>query len=195
MLNYIWIFMILSGILLGALNGNMSLVTSGLVDSSKEAINLCIVMVGVVGMWSGLMQVAKAAGMIDRLTKTMNPVISFLYPRLPKGHPARDYIATNMIANILGLGWAATPSAVKAMEELAKRNDHRKTASNEMCMLMIINVSSIQLIPVNMIAYRSQYGAVIPSDIIMPAIIATTLSTLVGILFAKLCEKNKRNTF
>ncbi|MEE1341611.1 MAG: nucleoside recognition protein, partial [Lachnospiraceae bacterium] len=119
MLNYIWIFMILSGILLGALNGNMSLVTSGLVDSSKEAINLCIVMVGVVGMWSGLMQVAKAAGMIDRLTKTMNPVISFLYPRLPKGHPARDYIATNMIANILGLGWAATPSAVKAMEELA----------------------------------------------------------------------------
>lgn len=195
MLNYIWIFMILSGILLGALNGNMSLVTSGLVDSSKEAINLCIVMVGVVGMWSGLMQVAKAAGMIDRLTKTMNPVISFLYPRLPKGHPARDYIATNMIANILGLGWAATPSAVKAMEELAKRNDHRKTASNEMCMLMIINVSSIQLIPVNMIAYRSQYGAVIPSDIIMPAIIATTLSTIVGILFAKLCEKNKRNTF
>lgn len=195
MINYIWIFMILSGILLGALNGNMSLVTSGLVDSSKEAINLCIVMVGVVGMWSGLMQVAKAAGMIDRLTKTMNPVISFLYPRLPKGHPARDYIATNMIANILGLGWAATPSAVKAMEELAKRNDHRKTASNEMCMLMIINVSSIQLIPVNMIAYRSQYGAVIPSDIIMPAIIATTLSTLVGILFAKLCEKNKRNTF
>ena len=195
MLNYIWIFMILSGILLGALNGNMSLVTSGLVDSSKEAINLCIVMVGVVGTWSGLMQVAKAAGMIDRLTKTMNPVISFLYPRLPKGHPARDYIATNMIANILGLGWAATPSAVKAMEELAKRNDHRKTASNEMCMLMIINVSSIQLIPVNMIAYRSQYGAVIPSDIIMPAIIATTLSTLVGILFAKLCEKNKRNTF
>ena len=187
--------MILSGILLGALNGNMSLVTSGLVDSSKEAINLCIVMVGVVGMWSGLMQVAKAAGMIDRLTKTMNPVISFLYPRLPKGHPARDYIATNMIANILGLGWAATPSAVKAMEELAKPNDHRKTASNEMCMLMIINVSSIQLIPVNMIAYRSQYGAVIPSDIIMPAIIATTLSTLVGILFAKLCEKNKRNTF
>lgn len=195
MLNYIWIFMILSGILLGALNGNMSLVTSGLVDSSKEAINLCIVMVGVVGMWSGLMQVAKAAGMIDRLTKTMNPVISFLYPRLPKGHPARDYIATNMIANILGLGWAATPSAVKAMEELAKRNDHRKTASNEMCMLMIINVSSIQLIPVNMIAYRSQYGAVVPSDIIMPAIIATTLSTIVGILFAKLCEKNKRNTF
>lgn len=195
MLNYIWIFMILSGILLGALNGNMSLVTSGLVDSSKEAINLCIVMVGVVGMWSGLMQVAKAAGLIDRLTKTMNPVISFLYPRLPKGHPARDYIATNMIANILGLGWAATPSAVKAMEELAKRNDHRKTASNEMCMLMIINVSSIQLIPVNMIAYRSQYGAVVPSDIIMPAIIATTLSTIVGILFAKLCEKNKRNTF
>ena len=187
--------MILSGILLGALNGKMPLVTSGLVDSSKEAINLCIVMVGVVGMWSGLMQVAKAAGLIDRLTKTMNPVISFLYPRLPKGHPARDYIATNMIANILGLGWAATPSAVKAMEELAKRNDHRKTASNEMCMLMIINVSSIQLIPVNMIAYRSQYGAVIPSDIIMPAIIATTLSTLVGILFAKLCEKNKRNTF
>ena len=195
MLNYIWIFMILSGILLGALNGNMSLVTSGLVDSSKEAINLCIVMVGVVGMWSGLMQVAKAAGLIDRLTKTMNPVISFLYPRLPKGHPARDYIATNMIANILGLGWAATPSAVKAMEELAKLNDHRKTASNEMCMLMIINVSSIQLIPVNMIAYRSQYGAVVPSDIIMPAIIATTLSTIVGILFAKLCEKNKRNTF
>lgn len=195
MLNYIWIFMILSGILLGALNGKMPLVTSGLVDSSKEAINLCIVMVGVVGMWSGLMQVAKAAGLIDRLTKTMNPVISFLYPRLPKGHPARDYIATNMIANILGLGWAATPSAVKAMEELAKRNDHRKTASNEMCMLMIINVSSIQLIPVNMIAYRSQYGAVVPSDIIMPAIIATTLSTIVGILFAKLCEKNKRNTF
>ena len=231
MLNYIWAAMIALGIVFGAVNGNMKEVTEAALDSAGEAVSLCIAMAGIMALWVGLMEVAESAGLIRRLTNMLSPFVSFMFPGLPKKHKARDYISMNIIANILGLGWACTPAGLKAMEELAKLEVERGTpgyaaggkgiladerkgqnragknggelsvvtsgksgriASNEMCMFLILNISSLQLIPVNMIAYRQQYGSVNPAGIIAPAIVATFISTLVAVVYCKMKDSRKR---
>ncbi|MGN0402409.1 MAG: nucleoside recognition protein [Acetatifactor sp.] len=190
MLNAIWAGMILLAVIFAACTGRMSEVTNAALDSAGEAISLCITMAGVVALWMGLMEIAKRAGLVKKMTQGTSPFLSFMFPGIPKDHPAREYIATNIIANVLGLGWACTPAGLKAMEELAKLEKERgrmdsSRASNEMCNFLILNISSLQLIPVNMIAYRSQYGSVNPTAIIAPAILATLVSTLTAILYCK----------
>ncbi len=188
MLNYIWAFMILVGVVYAAFTGNMQAVTEAALQSSKEAVSLCITMAGVMALWMGLMKIAEKAGLIARMTKGIQPCLSWLFPRIPREHESRQYIATNFIANILGLGWACTPAGLKAMESLSKLEEERGTpgrCSNEMCTFLIMNISSLQLIPVNMIVYRTQYGSVNPAAVIAPAILATLISTIVAILFCK----------
>lgn len=189
MLNYIWAVMILVGILYAALTGNIAAVTDAALDSAGEAVSLCITMAGVMALWMGLMEVAQSSGLIEKLTRGIQPFLTFLFPNIPKEHKARTYIATNFIANILGLGWAATPAGLKTMEELKKLNHDSTTASKEMCIFLIINISSLQLIPVNMIAYRSQYGSVNPAMIVFPALLATLFSTIVAVIFIKIVDK------
>lgn len=198
MLNYIWAVMILIGVAYGACTGNMAAVTNGALDSAGEAITLCITMAGVMALWMGLMEIAKQAGLIAGMTKGIRPFLRFMFPDIPEKHPSLEYIATNVIANILGLGWAATPAGLKAMEELAGLEEDRRkgllpgpvrskeVAGNEMCNFLILNISSLQLIPVNMIAYRSQYGSVNPAVIVAPAIMATLISTLAAVIFCKM---------
>ena len=195
--------MILIGVVYGAFTGKMAEVTNAALDSAGDAVSLCITMIGVMALWVGLMEIAQKSGLIAKLTRGIQPFISFLFPRIPKGHPAREYIATNLIANVLGLGWACTPAGLKAMEELAKLEAERGTpgyadesgrrvASNEMCTFLILNISSLQLIPVNMIAYRSQYGSVNPAGIIAPAIVATFVSTAVAVVYCKIKNRKQR---
>lgn len=191
MLNYLWAAMIIIGIVYGSITGNIEVVGNAAIDSGKDAVSLCITMLGVVTMWTGIMKIATNCGIIAAASRKLSPFITFLFPRLPKNHIVRESITTNFIANIFGLGWAATPAGLKAMKELAALNDNGdnksyKWASDEMCTFLVINISSLQLIPINVIAYRSQYGSVNPTGIIVPAIIATTISTAVGIIFAKL---------
>lgn len=203
MLNYIWGFMIIIGITVGVFTGRITDVSNASIQSAKEAVTLCITMLGVMSLWTGLMEVAGKAGIIKVLTRAMEPVIRFFFPRIPKEHIVNEYIASNMIANVLGLGWAATPMGLKAMEELAALNNQKntkkskkltakhtsqETASNEMCTFLILNISSLQLIPVNIIAYRSQYGSVNPTAIIIPAMIATCISTLAAAVFCKIMD-------
>ena len=231
MLNYIWAAMIILGVIFGAITGSMKEVTEAALDSAGEAVSLCITMAGVMALWVGLMEVAEKSGLLLKLTNTLSPFVSFMFPRIPKGHKARDYISTNIIANILGLGWACTPAGLKAMEELAKLEEERGTpgyapagegifpdgkkkgnkagksavelpvaangksgrvASNEMCTFLILNISSLQLIPVNMIAYRSQYGSVNPAGIIAPAIVATFVSTLTAVVYCKVKNRKQK---
>lgn len=205
MLNVIWGSMIIIGIVYGALTGHMAEVTNAALDSSREAVNLCITMIGVMALWMGLMEIAEKAGLIDKWTKAISPFVSFMFPDIPKDHMARKYISTNIIANVLGLGWACTPAGLKAMEELARLEAERgnpeyrmpdggrkRAASNEMCIFLILNISSLQLIPVNMIAYRSQYGSVNPAVIIAPAILATAVSTVAAVIFCKVKNRRKR---
>ena len=209
MLNYIWAFMILLGVIYAACTGQMSAVTDAALDSAGEAISLCLTMAGVVALWMGLMEIAKEAGLIQKMTRGLQPFLNFMFPRIPKEHPAREYIATNIVANIMGLGWACTPAGLKAMEELANLEAERgnpayvgnpasgriieerkeRTASKEMCTFLILNISSLQLIPVNMIAYRSQYGSANPAVIIAPAILATLISTVVAVVYCKLKDR------
>ena len=308
MLNAIWAVMILLAVVYGAFTGHLSDVTNAALDSAGEAISLCITMAGVVALWMGLMEIAQRAGLVRKLTSGIAPFLRFMFPHIPKGHPAEGYIATNVIANVLGLGWACTPAGLKAMEELAKleaqrgnpeylegeygegdargtenirverdgygagnvrrerdgygarnirterdsygagnvrreRDAHEagnsrgekirrdrelreqiymqtaaggslkgagagesfrrqasagrgswgkgagRRASNEMCIFLILNISSLQLIPVNMIAYRSQYGSANPTAIIAPAIAATLVSTLVAIVYCKIKDR------
>ena len=196
--------MIIVGIVYAACTGNIVEVTNAALDSSKEAITLCITMAGVMAFWTGLMEIARRGGMIRALTGRMAPVLRFLFPGLPVGHPAREHIATNFIANVLGLGWAATPAGLRAMEELGKLEEDRRAgraagparkrgiASNEMCTFLIINISSLQLIPVNVIAYRSQYGSVNPAAIVGAGILATSVSTGAAILFCRVMERKRR---
>jgi len=193
-LNYIWAFMIMAGVIYAACTGRMSEVTNGALDSAGEAISLCITMAGVVALWMGLMEIAGKAGLIDKMTNGIRPFLTFMFPRIPKDHPALGYIATNIIANIMGLGWACTPAGLKAMEALRQLEEERgnrntQIASNEMCIFLILNISSLQLIPVNMIAYRSQYGSADPACIIAPAIVATLISTIMAIIYCKVKDR------
>ena len=196
MLNYLWAGMILVGIFYGFLTGNIENVSNAILESAKEAINLCVTMLGVMGVWVGLMKIAENAGMIRYLTRVLMPFAKFMFPRIEKNSKAMEYMCTNMAANLFGLGWAATPAGLKAMEELSKlrqdlegSEETSKIASNEMCIFLIINISSLQLIPVNIIAYRSQYNSVNPSGIIMPALMATFVSTLVAVIFCKIMDR------
>lgn len=186
MLNYLWGFMILIGVVYAAFTGNLPSVTNAALDSAKEAVTLCITMTGVMSFWVGLMRIAEHAGIISGATRMLRPFMKFMFPNIPKNHRANEYIATNIIANIFGLGWAATPAGLKAMEALQELNSKKHRASTEMCTFLIVNISSLQLIPVNIIAYRSQYGSTNPTKIVGVAIVATILSTLAGVAYAKL---------
>ncbi len=204
MLNYLWAGMILIGIIFAAFTGRMPDITNAALDSSKEAITLCITMMGVMSFWVGLMEIAARAGIIRSASLRIRPLIRFLFPRLPAGHPAEEHITTNIIANVLGLGWAATPAGLKAMEQLSKLEEDRRSgrmpgpvrkkgiASNEMCTFLIINISSLQLIPVNVIAYRSQYGSVNPAGIVGAGIVATAVSTIVAVVYCKMMDGKRR---
>ena len=163
--------MILAGLIVSSFNGKITTLSDTILSSSKEAVELCILMFGIVGLWSGLMNIALSLGITTQLQKLLTPFLTFLFPNL-KNQKAKEYISTNIVANILGLGWAATPSGLKAMEELQKDNPDKNTATNEMCSFLILNISSLQLIPINIIAYRSQYGSVNPSKILIPGLIA-----------------------
>lgn len=210
MLNYLWAGMMITGILWGALHGQLSAVTEGALQSSKEAVTLCITMLGVMSLWTGVLEIGHRSGLVDQLARRMSPLLTFLFPRLAPEGGARKQIAVNMIANILGLGWAATPAGIKAMEELKAVEEERRraqdagaamgkghgpvpegTASNEMCTFLIINISSLQLIPMNMIAYRSQYGSVNPAAIVGPSLVATFISTVAAVIFCRVMDRRR----
>ena len=213
MMNYLWGGMIIIGIVYGMFTGQMEAITNAAIDSAQDAVSLCITMVGVMALWVGLMKIAEETGQIGKLTKLISPFVSFLFPNIPKDHKAREHISMNIIANVLGLGWAATPAGLQAMESLAELEDEREqalggkgyldktnkkekgkvsVASNEMCTFLILNISSLQLISVNILAYRSEYGSANPAAVIAPGILATFVSTLVAVIFCKFMNRNSK---
>ena len=200
MLNSLWAGMILIGIIFGAWNGKMPELTNAALDSSKDAVSLCITMLGVMAFWCGIMEIAES-GLVKKAAEKLRPVIRFLFPQLPVGNKANEQIAINFIANILGLGWAATPAGLKAMEALGELEEDRRlgrafgpvrkrgVAGDEMCIFLILNISSLQLIPVNVIAYRSQYGSADPAGIIGGGILATMASTGAAVVYVLVMQR------
>lgn len=197
MLNFLWAGMIGLGIIYGAFTGKMTEISEAVLEASKEAVSLCVSMLGVMSLWMGLMEIASKARVLEALSKVLRPVIRFLFPNIPKDHKANDYITSNFVANMMGLGWAATPAGLQAMEALGDLEEERRKkvhplmrpkgeASDEMCTFLILNISSLQLIPVNVIAYRSQYGSVNSAEIIGAGLAATAISTLTAIIYCKI---------
>ena len=196
-MDLLWAGMLICGMIYAAFSGNLEVVTETILSSAKEAVQLGIGMAGVLAFWTGLMEIAQDCGLVNRLTRSIRPVIRFLFPDIPDGHRAQEYISLNMIANMLGLGGAATPAGLEAMKALEQIEEERRngrrtgrkrprgTASNEMCTFLILNISSLQLIPVNMIAWRSQYGSSNPEAIVGPALLATACSTLTAVIYCK----------
>ena len=150
-------------------------------------------MAGVVSMWNGMLFIAQNSGLIEKMTHKMKPLLKLLFPRLPLDHSAASYISANFIANFLGLGWACTPTGIQAMKALRQLEEERggdiNTASDEMCTFLLLNISSLQLIPINMIAYRSQYGSANPVAVVGPALLATAVTTGLAFIICKLMCK------
>ena len=189
MINVIWFFLIVLGVLVGAINGKLPEVTQAAMDSATLAVQMCIGFIGIWALWLGLMKVAEKSGFINGIAKILSPITYWIFPKVPKDHPAMGAMVMNMAANMMGLGNAATPLGLKAMEELQKLNKSKTQASNAMCTFLVINTSSIQLIPTTVIALRMSTGSSNPTEIIGTAMIATTISTIVGLISVKLLEK------
>mgnify|MGYP005843907369 CR=1 FL=1 len=186
MLNYIWFGLLVIGFVVGIMNGRIEAVTQAAIDSAGKAVELCITLLGIMCLWTGLMGVAERSGLMRAISRLMRPVIYFLFPELPKKHPAAGAIVMNLSANFLGLGNAATPLGLKAMVELQKLNRKKDTATNAMCMFLVLNTSAIQLIPATIIAVRTKLGSANPAEIIGTIWVASACASIVGVTVVKI---------
>ena len=192
MMNYLWGGMILLGLIYGVFAGTLDAVTESVINSAREAVSLVISLAGITAFWTGIMKIAEQAGLVEKLAKRTRPLLSFLFPELKNQEKANYYISLNFLSNFLGLSHASTSSGLLAFQELDRLNGHSTIASRSMCTFLIINVSSLQLLPINIIAYRAQYGSPAPAAIVGPAIIATGMSTLAAVVFCKVMNGNRR---
>lgn len=189
MLNYIWFGMMLISVVVGTITGNIDAVTEAAINMAKTAVEIAIGLIGIMALWLGTMKIAEESGLIQIIARALQPITIRLFPDIPKDHPAIGAIVLNMAANILGLGNAATPLGLKAMEELQELNPNKDTATNAMCTFLAINTSSVQLIlPATVVALMGTAS----NQIFITTIIATGLSTIAAIISVKTLEKMNR---
>ncbi|MFM1652771.1 nucleoside recognition domain-containing protein [Brevibacillus sp. B_LB10_24] len=193
MLNLIWLGLILISIVVAAFNGRIEVISQASFEGAKTGVTVCFGLLSILVFWMGVMKIAEKSGLLHLLSKLLSPVVGRLFPDVPKGHPALGYIMSNMSANILGLGNAATPMGLKAMEELQKLNPDKTTASASMCTLLAINTASITLIPTTIIAIRMQYGSSQPVEIVGTTLIASFLATVFALLLDRWYRHRYRN--
>lgn len=186
MLNYIWFGMLVIGFIVAILNGKIDAATQAAIDSAGKAVELGIELLGIMCLWTGLMRIAEKSGLVQNIARIIRPVLRFLFPEIPGKHPAMGAIVMNLAANFLGLGNAATPLGLKAMGELQKLNSKKDTATNAMCMFLVLNTGSIQLIPATIIAVRSAEGSSNPAEIIATIWVASACAATAGIIAVKL---------
>lgn len=192
MVNLIWLFFIVAGFAVAAFQGNIEVVTQAAFDGAKSGVTVCFGLISVMVFWLGMMRIAEDAGLLQKLAAFLSPFVRFLFPSVPKDHPALGYIMSNMSANILGLGNAATPMGIKAMQELQLLNPDKEVASPAMCTLLALNTASITLIPTTLIAIRMNYNSVNPAEIVGTTLMATCVSTLAAILVDKWYRRKSR---
>jgi spore maturation protein A len=182
MVNYIWVLMTIIGIVFAIFNGTIEDVNKAIFVGAKEAVTLCIGLISILVFWLGMMRIAEESGLLERLSKLFRPLVKRLFPEVPTNHPAMGYILSNMIANMFGLGNAATPLGIKAMEELKQLNGGKNSASRSMVTFLAINTASITIIPTTVIAIRMNYKSAAPTEIVVPTVIATILSAIGAVL-------------
>ena len=189
MLNIIWAAMMLISFAVAAINGNMEQTMNALLASGGKAVEFLLSIGGIMAMWSGFMAIAEKSGLVDRISDLMSPVIKLLFVGARNNSECRRAISMNIVANFFGLSNAATPLGIKAMKQLEAQNPHKGTASDDMCMLAVINSASVQLIPSTLIAMRAAAGSASPGSIILPIWIVSVITAATGICLAKLCAK------
>ena len=189
MMNFIWVGMVIIGIGVAVFTQNTQIINTVVIHNTQEAVTFAIGLTGIMAVWLGLMNVAKKSGLIKSISKLMSPIIRLLFPEIPKNHPAISAIVMNMVANMFGAGNSATALGLKAMEEMQSLNHKKNTSTNAMCMFLVINMSSIQLIPLSVLKIRADAGSLNPTEIIATSLIATMISTIVGIVACKLLER------
>lgn len=189
MLNIVWPFFIIISFSFAILSGNLENLNSSIFEGANDAVTLSINLLGSLCLWSGIMQIASDSSLVKKLSKLLSPILNFLFPSLITNNKIKKEISMNIIANILGLGNAATPLGLKAMESMQKENSKKDTLSNPMMMFIVINTASIQLIPTTVIAIRNSLNSQNPTSIIFPTWIATILAAISGIFVTKLLIK------
>lgn len=186
MLNAIWPAFIAISFIYALVSGNIEQASNGIFESAASAVELTLTFFGTICLWNGIMAIAKQTTLMQKITKLLQPIINFLFPELKNNKQAKEEISMNVVANLLGLGNAATPLGLKAMETMQKENPKKDTLTNSMAMFIVLNTASLQIIPTNVIAIRSSLGSTSPSNIIIQVWIATIVAAIVGITATKI---------
>lgn len=191
MINKIWGFFLIAGIVFFIATGNSEQLNKEILDSSASAIELLAKLFPVIALWLGIMNIAVKSGLLDKLSNKLSFILKKLFPEIPTHHPSLNYISSNIIANMLGLGSAATPFGLKAMEELQKINPKKDTASRSMITFLVLNTSGVTIIPTTIISMRMMYKSISPTEILLPCLIATTAATVGGLLIDRIVAKRR----
>jgi spore maturation protein A len=189
MLNALWLILLVGSTVVAICTGHVKELVLAVTDSANSAFKLALGLTGVMALWLGIMRIAQDSGLVDKLTRLITPLMRWLFPQVPDQHPSHATMAMNIAANMCGLNNAATPLGIKAMEDLETLNPRKGVATDAMCMFLAINTSSVQLIPVNAIALLAAGGSSDPTAIVLPAILATMVSTFVGVASARILAK------
>ncbi len=192
MVNYIWIFLILVGIFFAFITGNLDTINNSILTNGKEGFDIVISILPIIVLWTGIMKIAEDSGLLQKFAKLVEPLLSRLFPSIPKNNPALGYIASNIAANMMGLGSAATPFGLKAMKELQKINKKKDTASEAMITFLVLNTAGVTIVPTTVLALRIAHNSLNPSEIIIPGIIATFYSSFAGLILDYIIRRRKK---
>ena len=193
MINIIWIILISVGIIYGVLTNNLEVVNNTIIDSTKISLDMLLKIIPVISLWMGLTKIAEKSGLLHNLSLKLSPLLSKLFPEIPKGHESLGLIASNVISNIFGLGSAATPFGLKAMSSLQKLNKNKDKASRSMITFLVINTSGLTLIPTTIISLRMMHGSTKPTIIVLACILSTFFSTLGGLVVDRILARRYKD--
>jgi len=189
MVSILWAFLIIVSVIYSAFTGNLAVINTSVLTSANKALDLILSLLPTIVLWTGIMKIAEDAGILVKFSNFLYPFLSKIFPSVPKNHKSLGYISSNIAANMLGLGSAATPFGLKAMGELQKLNDKKDTASTAMITFLVLNTAGVTILPTTIIALRLAYKSSDPTAIILPAVIATTSSCISAILIDYLIRK------
>ena len=192
MVSYIWFFLIVIGILFSLFTGRLDVINDSILTNGGEALDLMLSILPIIVLWTGIMKIAEESGLLQKFAKLVEPILSRLFPSVPKDNPALGFIASNIAANMMGLGSAATPFGLKAMSELQKINDKKDTASVAMITFLVLNTAGVTIVPTTVLALRIAHGSANPSEIILPGVIATFCSSIGGLLLDYFIRKRSQ---
>ncbi len=192
MVGYIWAFLIGIGVLYSLFTGNINIINESILTNANEALDLILNLLPTIVLWTGILKIAEESGLLDKFAKLLSPILSRLFPDIPKNNKALGYISSNIAANMLGLGSAATPAGLKAMNELQEINQKKDTASTPMITFLVLNTAGVTLIPTTILALRVAYNSASPGEIILPAIIATACSSIAGVTLDYFIRRRNR---